>query len=391
MRSICVNLALPDALTWLVTNPVYPTSGRHISKDVLIGTKCLDELDFMTSQAMKELALTRHFASVLSIDTASNSAQLSTGERVGYGALLFANGGRPRRLYILGGDLPGVLTLRGKEDALRLADRLKPGQHIVIIGGGFIGLEVAASARKQNCKVTLFERGSQLMSRAVPSPIAERVKVLHESRGVRLYSNVSPTHITQDGDKLVLAMSNDTTVVADTVVLGIGIEPSVEIARTAGVRVARGILVDSQLRTNVANIFAAGDIAEFQSSISGALMRQETWQNAESQARVVAQNLIGGHVTHTEKSWFWSDQYDYQLQVSGEPSAGVNSVVRELDEGDLIIFYLDDNSRIVGACGWGLTVRIARELKIARVLVERDTFASAEVLANPSTRLKSLL
>jgi 3-phenylpropionate/trans-cinnamate dioxygenase ferredoxin reductase subunit len=157
------------------------------------------------------------------------------------------------------------------------------------------------------------------------------------------------------------------------------------------VAVARGILVDAQLRTNIANIYAAGDVAEFPSPVSGACVRQETWSNAESQARVVAQNLAGGQVAFEAKSWFWSDQYDYQLQVCGEPSAAVTSVERALEDGDLILFYLDAGGRVVGASGWGLTARIAKEMKLARALVEREVHTSALALADPLTRLKSLL
>jgi 3-phenylpropionate/trans-cinnamate dioxygenase ferredoxin reductase component len=132
-------------------------------------------------------------------------------------------------------------------------------------------------------------------------------------------------------------------------------------------------------------------VAEFPSHVSGALLRQETWQNAESQAQVAAQNLMGGQVEFAASSWFWSDQYDYQLQVTGEPSAGVHTVVREQEDGDVLVFYTDAQNKIVGACGWGQTSRIAKDLKLARTLVERGASATAEVLGDPVTKLKALL
>lgn len=368
-----------------------PYERPPLSKDILIGVKRLDEIDLMPSDAMNALKVTRHVASVLSIDAGLNTALLSNGKALTYDALLFANGGIPRRLNIPGEDLPGVMVLRTKDDALRLSTHLTEGRRIVIIGGGFIGLEVAASAHKLGCKVTLIEGAPQLMGRAVPKLVADRAQVVHRSKGVDLHIGVSPLQIEKDNTRLTVALSDGSTVPADTIVVGIGIVPSVEIAQAAGIATACGILVDSQLQTNVANIYAAGDVAEFPSPVSGHLIRQETWQNAESQSRIAANNLLGRHVDFDAGSWFWSDQYEYQLQVSGEPSAGVRSVVREQEDGDLIVFYLDSNNRVVGVCGWGVASRISKDLKIARTLVERGIIASSDVLSSQETRLKTLL
>ncbi len=368
-----------------------PYERPALSKEVLTAAKPLDALDLLTAERMEALALTRHCASVLSIDTVGKTALLSNGQTLGFGALLFANGGRPRRLGIPGEELPGVLSLRTKDDAARLLGRLRAGQHLAVIGGGFIGLEVAASARKLGCEVTLVEAGPQLMGRVVPAVLADCARAVHASQGVQLHCHVSPVRIEPQDQRLALTLSDGSTVLVDTVLVGIGIVPGVALAEAAGVAVARGILVDAQLRTNIPDVYAAGDVAEFPSPDSGTLMRQETWHNAESQARVAAQNLLGAQVALSAKPWFWSDQYDYQLQLSGEPAPGLVQVVRAQEGGDLILFYLNGSSKIVGICGWGLTARIARDLKIARALVERGASASAEVLADPATRLKSLL
>jgi 3-phenylpropionate/trans-cinnamate dioxygenase ferredoxin reductase subunit len=371
--------------------PGLPYERPPLSKQVLTGAKPLEALDLYSEEAMQALNLQRHFARVTTVDAQAQTVQLSNGDVLPYSALLFANGGMPRRLTIPGADLPQVRTLRSKSDALHLAPCLQAGKRIVVIGGGFIGLEVAASARQQACSVSLLEGAPQLMGRAVPALLAARAQALHQARGVNLHIGVSPLHITEHNGVLSVALSNGTTLLADVVVVGIGIVPGIEVAQAAGVAVARGILVDSQLRTNQPNIFAAGDVAEFPSHVTGTLLRQETWQNAEAQAQVVARNLMGGTQEFAATSWFWSDQYDYQLQVSGEPAAGVHTVVREQQDGDLLVFYTDANHKLVGASGWGLTSRIAKDLKIARTLVERGVTATAEVLADPATKLKALL
>jgi 3-phenylpropionate/trans-cinnamate dioxygenase ferredoxin reductase subunit len=368
-----------------------PYERPALSKDALTGAKAPAELDLMAPDALQALALRRHTARVTAVDAAARTAQLSNGSMLHYSALLFANGGSPRALEIPGADLPQVLTLRTKADALRLAPWLQAGKRLVVIGGGFIGLEVASSARKLGCSVSLIEGAPQLMGRAVPALLAERAQALHRSHGVDLHIGVSPLTITPAAEGVQVALSDGSTLQADAVVVGIGIIPGTAVAQAAGVAVARGILVDRQLRTNVPHIYAAGDVAEFPSHVSGTLLRQETWQNAESQAQVVAHNLMGGQMDFAASSWFWSDQYDHQLQVCGEPAAGVQTTVREQEDGDMLVFYTDARDTIVGASGWGLTARIAKDLKIARTLVERGVSASPSVLADPATKLKSLL
>ena len=371
--------------------PGLPYERPPLSKDALTGAQPLDALNLLTQDAMQALNITRHTARVIAVNTQAQTAQLSNGSTLPYSALLFANGGSPRMLSVPGADLPQVLTLRTKADALRLAPFLKDGARIAIIGGGFIGLEVAASARKLGCHVSLVEGAPQLMGRAVPKLLADRAQALHQARGVDLHMGVSPLDITPHAGGVQVALSSGATLQADAVVVGIGIIPGTDVAQAAGVAVARGILVDSQLRTNVPGIFAAGDVAEFPSHVSGALLRQETWQNAESQARAAAANLMGGHEEFATPSWFWSDQYDHQLQVSGEPNAATHTTVREQEDGDVLVFYTDAAHTLVGACGWGLSSRIAKDLKIARTLVERGISVTPDVLADPATKLKALL
>jgi len=371
--------------------PGLPYERPALSKDVLTAAKPLEQLDLASEVQLQQWGIQRHHARVQAVDPVARSVLLSDGRTLLYGALLFANGGAPRRLSIPGADLPQVFTLRTKADAQRLAPQLAPGRRIVVIGGGFIGLEVAASARTLGCHVHLLEGAPQLMGRAVPRLIADRALALHQAQGVDIRVGVSPVQIAQKGTALEVTLSDGTALQADAVVVGIGIVPGTEVAQAAGVQVARGILVDRCLRTSVDNIYAAGDVAEFPSHLTGTLQRQETWQNAESQARVAAQNLMGGHVEFAQSAWFWSDQFDHQLQVSGEPTAGTHTTVREMGDGDVLLFYTDANQRLVGASGWGLSARIAKDLKLARTLVERGVVASSEALANPDTKLKSLL
>lgn len=368
-----------------------PYERPPLSKDLLTGERAAGACALMSESDVSALNVQRHVAQVVRLDTRSRTVALSNGEVLPYQALLLATGGRARNLSLPGADLPGVLSLRTLDDAQALAPRLVAGQRLAVIGGGFIGLEVAASARKQGCEVTLVEGAPRLMGRAVPEALAERALQLHRARGTEVLLGASPTRIEQTARGLVLHLADGSSVMADTIVVGIGIEPGVALARDAGLTVQRGVVVNSQLQTSDPAVYAAGDVAEFPSAVSGELIRQETWHNAETQARVVAQNMLGGQTPYTSHPWFWSDQYDHQLQVSGEPALAVSTVTRSLEGDDVLVFYSDAHGKLVGACGWGLSSRMSKELKLARTLVERGVSPSAAALADPAVKLKSLL
>jgi 3-phenylpropionate/trans-cinnamate dioxygenase ferredoxin reductase subunit len=282
--------------------------------------------------------------------------------------------------------------LRTLDDAAQIAARLQPGARIAIVGGGFIGLEVAASARQRGCEVTVIEGATRLLGRAVPEAIGARVLALHRAHGVEIRLGMLPTAFERQTDgRTRVTLTDGTALAADTVIVGIGIVPAVELAVQAGLAVNRGVVVDAQLATSAPGVFAAGDVAEFPSPLNGAPIRQETWQNAEAQARVAAANMLGQGVTFDTLPWFWSDQYDHQLQVCGEPALGTTTVTRPLGDAALIDFHLDADGRLVGASGFGPVSVVAKELKLARMLVERRRQPSPEALADAGVKLKSLL
>jgi 3-phenylpropionate/trans-cinnamate dioxygenase ferredoxin reductase component len=312
-----------------------PYERPPLSKDLLTSEKQAQDCALWSEQAMADLDITRHTARVVSIDPDKHSIKLSNDRTLTYESLLLATGGKVRKLTIPGGDLPEVLTLRGLDDAAALAKRLVPEHRLLVVGGGFIGLEVAASARKLGCQVDLIEGAPRLMGRAVPEPVAACALALHRAKGVRILLSVNPVSIIKVAHGLIVSLSDGTSLEVDSVLAGIGIEPATELAKSAGLRVERGIVVDAMLQTSHTGIYAAGDVAEFPSKVSGQLIRQETWHNAESQAFIVARNMLGGQEVYDSLPWFWSDQYDYQLQVMGEPALAASSVTRELGESDL--------------------------------------------------------
>jgi 3-phenylpropionate/trans-cinnamate dioxygenase ferredoxin reductase component len=368
-----------------------PYERPPLSKDLLTGQKTASACWLRAPEALSADGIRLHASPARSLDVAARTLQLENGDTLTYQSLLLATGGQARTLAVPGADLPQILTLRTLNDAAALAPRLQAGARLLVVGGGFIGLEVAASARSMGVAVTLVEGAPRLMGRAVPADVAERALQLHRARGVDVRLGTLPQAFEPLGDGVRVALSDGSALEVDTVVVGIGIEPALGMARDAGLAVGRGIVVNAQLQTSAPGVYAAGDVAEFPSALSGEPIRQETWLNAETQAKVVAANMLGGQEAYAQTPWFWSDQFDHQLQVTGEPAQGTASALRELGEGDQIAFYLDAANRLVGMSAWGRASRTAKEFKIARTLVERRVVASPEALADPSVKLKSLL
>jgi len=262
----------------------------------------------------------------------------------------------------------------------------------VVIGGGFIGLEVAASARQRGCEVVVVEGADRLLGRAVPEAIGVQVLALHRTRGVDFRLKTAPREIaTLAGGALSVALSDGGELVATTVVVGIGIGPASELARTASLTVNRGVVVNAELAASRPGVYAAGDVAEFPSPLSGQLTRQESWHNAETQARTAARNMLGGHESYAALPWLWSDQYDHVLQVGGEPALGCSTVTRAWGAGAQIQFHLDAQGCLVGASGFGESRAMSREFKLARTLVERRLRPRADELSDANVALKSLL
>ncbi|RQR86867.1 pyridine nucleotide-disulfide oxidoreductase [Burkholderia sp. Bp9012] len=369
-----------------------PYERPPLSKGVLTGERSAAQCRLRDPDAWAADGIELIVATVERIDPHAREVRVS-GDRVFfYDALLLATGARARRLAIPGAALDGVFALRTLDDAAALGTRLVPDARIVLIGGGFIGLEVAASARLRGCRVTVVDAAPRLLGRAVPETIAARVQALHEEQGVAIRVNRKPVAIERTpGGALAVVLDDGDTLIADTVVAGIGIEPADELARDAGLAVDRGIVVNARLETSARGIYAAGDVAVFPSALSGRSVRQETWHGAETQARAAARNMLGADEPYRAMAWFWSDQYDAQLQVAGEPALGERSVARVLGDDAEIHFHFDAGGLLVAASGFGRASGFVKEMKLARMLVERGAAVVPAVVADANLKLKSLL
>ena len=380
------------ALTLVGEDPLPPYERPPLSKGLLIGDKAAGDcaLQAASFYAAESIEL-RTGSRVEAIDRRGRRVILADGTSLAYERLLLAPGATPRLPAVPGVDLKGVHTLRSLGDAGRLHAALKPGATLAVIGGGFIGLEVAASARRRGCRVVVIELAPRLMTRSVPAEIAERVAARHRAAGVdlRLASRVAAFvgHHRLDGVRLATGEE----IACTAALIGIGVEPRVELAAQAGLGVGDGITVDERLRTTDATVFAVGDAASFPHPLFGRRIRLESWRNAEDQPRVAATNMLGGSTVYDPVPWFWSDQYELTLQIAGLVELGRETVRRDLDANAALFFHLDDRGRLVAASGIGPGTAIGRHVRLAQMLIQRHAAPDPDRLRDPSINLKSLL
>ncbi len=324
---------------------------------------------------------------VRAIDRDSHTIRLGDGNSLGYGKLLIATGGRVRRLDCLGADLAGVHYVRTIGDTLALRPTLKDGARVVVIGGGFIGLEAAASARVRGAHVTVVELADQVLARVADPAVGDLVADLHRANGVHVMTGVTVERIGGNGRVADVVCTDGETIAADVVVVGIGILPNQEIAAHAGIETADGITVDQFGRTSDSDIFAAGDVAFHYNPILGRHLRLESWANAQNGGIAVARNMVGEPAPYAELPWFWSDQFDLNLQVLGAPETWDRLVTRgDPDSGRCVVFYMQ-GSRVVGAT----TFNQGREMRACRQLIESAMEVADDVLCDEATRLRDVV
>jgi 3-phenylpropionate/trans-cinnamate dioxygenase ferredoxin reductase subunit len=360
--------------------PHMPYERPPLSKAVLSGEATAESTYLIKSEAFEQLALDwRPGVHVTAIDRTAKCVRLSDGEPVAYDKLIMCNGGRARTLQVPGADLPGVFTLRNIEDARALGQLLLPGKKVVVVGGGWIGLEVAATARKKGVEVTVVEAMNRLCERTVPPEISEYLSTLHARHGAEVILGVGVEKLSRIVQGTLSVMLSDGRELAcDAVVAGIGLIPNDELAREAGLECDGGIVVDAQCRTSDADILAAGDVATWHSRYAGRRMRLESWQNAQEQGIAAARSALGLEVDHQPLPWFWSDQYDTNLQIYGVPASSHRVVMRgALGSDSFVLFYLDGD--VISAA---LGPNSAKDLRFARRLIEQRKVIDPERLAD---------
>jgi 3-phenylpropionate/trans-cinnamate dioxygenase ferredoxin reductase subunit len=365
-----------------------PHERPPLSKAVLSGEASPESTRLQKPEAFEALALNwRPSARVTRIDRAAKRLEIAGGEILSYDKLILCTGGRARTLAVPGADLSAVHTLRTIDDALALAPKLAPGRRVVVVGGGWIGLEVAATARKRGADVVVVEAQSRLCERTVPREISEHLLALHRSHGtqVMLGAGIAGFAAGADGASLV-TLADGQVLPCDAIVVGVGMVPNDEIARDAGLACDGGVIVDSRCRSSDPDILAAGDVAVTPNPWAGRRLRLESWQNAQDQGIAAARSALGLAVDYRPLPWFWSDQYTMNLQIHGIPTASHRVVARGAAGSDSFIFCYLDGDVVKAALG----PNAARDLRFARRLIEQRKPIDADRLADVAIPMAKL-
>ncbi|HXP83587.1 MAG TPA: FAD-dependent oxidoreductase [Bryobacteraceae bacterium] len=328
-------------ITLIGEEPHLPYQRPPLSKDFVLGRQQAHQLTLRPAQFYAthriELLMGERAEA---IDPAAGQVRLASGSRIGFDSLVLATGARNRLLPVAGAELAGVCYLRTVDEATALRQRLAAARDVVVIGGGFIGLEVAAAARQMDKHVTVVEALPRLMARVVAPLVSEFFRDRHSARGVDLRCGAGVAKITGGASVRGVELADGTRLAADLVIAGIGIVPNVDLARDAGLAIGNGVAVDQHLRTSDPRIFALGDCAEFPSRFSGTRVRLESVQNCVDQAICVARCLAGRPGAYSAVPWFWSDQGDIHLQIAGLPGEADQSVLRgDPDSGKFSVFH----------------------------------------------------
>jgi 3-phenylpropionate/trans-cinnamate dioxygenase ferredoxin reductase component len=383
----CINLRANDyegSITLISEEAILPYDRPPLSKASIVDADAYAPVLLLDDSIVASLKVEVRLATrVSAINRTEKSISLHDGSKISYDKLLLATGAKPRKLNCPGGE--HALTLRDYSDTVLLREKFQPGKNIVVIGGGFIGLELASSASKLGCHVTLVEAQPRILMRGVPEAISKIVHDAHVVHGVNMIIGTGISQLTAHAVHLI----DGREIKADTIIAGIGASPETRLAVDAGLTIENGIACNAQMQTSDPDIYAAGDCASF--ILGDRRIRLEAWRSAQEQAATAAANMLGQNKTHSYVPWFWSDQYDLSLQIAGQADQGPITVSRIPAEGALVLFHMSDDGLIKGASGIGIGNAIGRDIKVAEMLIAKNAKPSPEILADATQPLKALL
>ena len=371
-------------VTILGAEPVLPYERPPLSKAYLLGEMEKERLYLRPAAIYEEWRIELRLGTpVTAIDTAAQT--VSVGEEVlGYDELALCTGSIPNRLpEALGGGLDGVFTVRSLADIDRMKARVTAGARVLVIGGGYIGLEAAAVAAKLGLSVTVIEMAPRILGRVAAPETADVIRAAHEAHGVEIREGCGLVRLAGEGHVTGAELTDGTMLDVDLAIVGTGIRPDTALAEAAGIVCENGVAVDEMGRTSAPHVWAAGDCASF--PYKGGRMRLESVQNAIDQAQAVARNMLGANEPYVPYPWFWSDQYDLKLQIAGLGTGYDRIAVRESEGGRSHWYFKGDRLLAVDA------VDAARDYMVGKRLLEMGRTVDPEVVADPATNLKALL
>lgn len=365
-----------------------PYKRPALSKGFLAGDAKLESLYVMPPAKLEQLNIECKLGvSVESINRAAKTLSLSNAETLEYSKVVIATGSRARDLPLAGADSANVFPLRSIKDVDRIRKRCSAGKNVVIIGGGFIGLEVAAVARKLEMNATVIEGMDRVLARVTAPDTSHFYEKVHRDAGVDIRTGAAVTALEGTPEISQVVLDDGSKIPADLVIIGIGIVPNVELAENAGINVDNGIVVNEHTQTSDPDIYAIGDCSNHHNPMFDSRVRLESVQNAMDQGRCAAANILGKATTYNALPWFWSDQYDLKLQMAGLSQGFDTAVTRgNPDERSFSVFYTKEGRLIAADC-----ISRPKDFMVAKMLITKQVHPDLASLADDSVDIKTLL
>ena len=369
----------------------HPYERPPLSKEFLMGKKKEEEFLFFSKNFFADQNIHYINKEINGVDFINKSLISFDNKKYFFDKLLITTGSTNRRIAIDQEIDNEIYYLRNLDDANEIKKKASEVNNIAIIGGGFIGLEIASSLNQQNKSVSLIEISNQLMGRIIPFPIANLVKVEHEKHGNKIYLDSKIKSIEKTNDAFKILLDNDHVIEAEMIIGGIGSIPTVDLFNDSDLKLKNGILTNAYNQTSVENVYAAGDVSNFYHPLYQKNIRLESYQHAQNQGINAGKNIAGIKSEYLSIPWMWSDQFDLNLQLTGLCDDYHEIIERgENIENGIIYFFIKDD-KIVGACGLGLTGKVGRDIRIASKLIEKQTIIDKKILSNQKEKLNPLL
>ncbi|MDC3111961.1 FAD-dependent oxidoreductase [Pelagibacteraceae bacterium] len=368
-----------------------PYERPPLSKDFLLNKKNQEDLFFHSSDVLKNENIDFENISINKVDFENKKLFTKNDDFYSYDSLLISTGSENKKLNLDNNLNDDIYYLRNLEEAKTIKEKVSNKNKITIIGGGFIGLEIASSLSQLQKKVTVIEIGSQLMGRIIPKQIADLVQKTHIEYGNEIILNKQINKIIKKNGIYEILLNDNSLIETDFLIAGIGSAPSVKLFENTNLKLDNGIVTNEFCETSIKNVYAAGDVSNFYHPLYERTIRLESYQHAQNHGICAGKNIAGVKTEYTSIPWMWSDQFNLNLQLTGICDDYDEIIERGNDINNGVIYFFLKNKNIRGACGLGIAGKVGRDIRITSKLTEKNIIVDKQILADQNQKLNKLI
>ena len=368
-----------------------PYERPPLSKDFLLNKKNEDDLYFHSSDVLKNENIDFENVLINKVDFENKKLFTKNDDVYSYNSLLISTGSENKKLSLDNNLNDDIYYLRNLEEAKTIKEKISNKNKITIIGGGFIGLEIASSISQLQKKVTVIEIGNQLMGRIIPKQIADLVQKTHIEHGNDIILNKQIDKISKKNDIYEILLNDNSFIETDFIIAGIGSTPSVKLFENTNLKLDNGIATNQYCETSIKDVYAAGDVSNFYHPLYEKNIRLESYQHAQNHGICAGKNIAGVKTEYSSIPWMWSDQFNLNLQLTGICDDYDEIVERGNDINNGVIYFFLKNKIIKGACGLGIVGKVGRDIRITSKLCEKNTIVDTQILSDETQKLNKLI